>query len=88
MRTLLDIAPTGAASDYDRRNLFTYAELIDADDCGMGWKRGAVEILGFEPGFDLELAQRCWESHVARARWIVGEGLASAVEAFGRNCLR
>lgn len=88
MRTLQDIAPTGEPRDYDRSNLLTYAELIDADDCGMSWERGAVEILGFEPGFDLDLAQRCWETHVARARWIVGDGLASAVEAFGQISLR
>jgi hypothetical protein len=88
MRTVQDVAPDGEVGAYDRRNLLTYAELIDADECGMSWERGAVEILGFEPGFDLDLAQRCWESHVARARWIVGDGLASAVEAFGQNSFR
>ena len=87
MRTLFDIAPTGHVSDYDRRNLLTYAELIDADDAGMDWTCGAVEILGFDPGFDPELARCCWQTHLARARWIIGDGLASAVEAFGHKSL-
>ena len=88
MQTLWDIAPTGDVSDYDRRNLLIYAALIDADDAGMDWARGAAEILGFEPGFDRVLARGCWQTHLARARWIIGEGLASAVVAFGHTPFR
>lgn len=87
MGALQDIAPTGEVTEYDRRHLLIYAELVDADGAGIGWEQGALEILGFRPPFDCEVVQRCWNTHVARARWIIGEGLASAVEAFDQNSL-
>ena len=79
-------APEGdEATQYDRSHLMTYAELLDADRRGVGWEEGASEILGLNPIADPEGVRLCWDSHLARARWIVGDGLASAVEAFGRN---
>ena len=85
VRTLLDlIAPRGAeVLDYDRRNLLIYAELLNADADGIGWEAGARTILGLEIGPDDEALRLCWDSHVARARWIVGAGLNAAITAFG-----
>ncbi|WP_296614644.1 hypothetical protein [Sphingomonas sp.] len=77
--------------DYDRRNLLTYAELLDAADAGVDWLAGALDILGIDPVIDAERARACWDSHLARARWIVGDGLGAAIEAFGtlpRNRVR
>jgi hypothetical protein len=82
---LESVPPAGGATDYDRLHLMTYAELLDADRDGVAWEQGASAILGLDPAADPEGARLCWDSHLARARWIVGEGLASAVEAFGRN---
>jgi hypothetical protein len=62
-----------------------YAELLDADRRGVTWEEAASSILGLDPATDTGAARLCWESHLARARWIVGDGLASAVETFGRN---
>ena len=62
----------------------TYAELLDADATGVPWEDSAALILGLDVPRDRERALECWKSHLARARWIVGEGLASAVEVFGR----
>ena len=85
-------APTGdAVLDYDRRNLLTYAELLDAADAGIGWRDGSLEILGIDPIADADRARCCWASHIARARWIIGDGLGAAIEAFGtlpRNVFR
>jgi hypothetical protein len=81
----LAIAPSEEISDYDRLHLMTYAELLDAERDGVAWEQGASAILGVDPVADPEGARLCWDSHLQRARWIVGEGLASAVEAFGRN---
>jgi hypothetical protein len=83
MRTLEDEAPEGEVTAYDRRNLGVYADLLHAKRIGTAWEDVAVEILGFEPGFDRDGAWRCWETHLARANWIVGEGLPEAIAAFG-----
>ena len=80
-----DMAPSGGATSYDRCHLMIYAALLDADETGLGWAESATRILGRDVASDREGARLCWESHLARARWIVGEGLASAVEAFGSN---
>lgn len=78
------IAPDSVSVlDYDRRNLLTYAELLEADAAGIGWEAGSLAILLVDPCIEGGAARRCWESHLARARWITGDGLANAVEAFG-----
>jgi hypothetical protein len=73
--------------DYDRSHLLIYAELIDADDAGTDWADGAISILGIDPGVDWAAARICWDTHLARARWIIGAGLPAAIEAFGRSDL-
>ena len=78
------LAPSGdTVLDYDRRNLLTYAELLDAADAGIGWREGSLDILGIDPVADADRARCCWDSHLARARWIIGDGLGAAIEAFG-----
>ncbi len=68
---------------YDRQHLLIYAELLDADDAGICWREGALGILGIDPVANPDFAQCAWASHLARARWIVGDGLHTATEAFG-----
>lgn len=76
-------APSGTdVVDYDRRHLALYAALIDADDAGTPWQE-AASLLRLDPA-DID-TEACWRSHLERARWIVGEGLATAVLAFGRE---
>ena len=82
---LRNVAPNGQVTIYDRQNLPVYAELLDAEASGMDWAEGARLILGLDVAVEGEIARMCWESHLARARWIVGEGLGSTLEAFGRN---
>ena len=84
-RCALDLlAPTGdTVLEYDRQHLLIYAELIDAADAGIDWRAGALDILHIDPASDAERARCCWESHLVRARWIVGDGLGKAIEAFG-----
>ena len=69
-------------TEYDRCRLPLYAALLDAADTGEDWRDAASTILGLdvsEAG-----AETCWRSHLERARWIVGEGLGQAIEAFSR----
>jgi len=71
--------------EYDRHHLAMYAALLDAADREMAWDEAAAAIMGLDvsqPG-----AEVCWRSHLERARWIVGEGLGQAIEAFGRPAL-
>lgn len=77
-------APDGDVVLYDRQHLLIYAELVDADDAGVCWRDGALEILGIDPAVDADFARCAWDSHLARARWIIGDGLHIATEAFGK----
>ena len=76
------LAPAGEeVVDYDRRNLALYAALLEADDAGRDWRDAAGSLMHLDVTHTD--AEMCWRSHLDRARWIVGEGLASAVVAFG-----
>lgn len=78
------VAPEGqSATDYDQRHLLTYAELLDADADGVSWIDGSLSILGLDPREDPVASQICWQSHLARARWIRDAGLGLAIQAFG-----
>lgn len=83
MRVIQDVAPSGeAATDYDRCHLSLYAALLDAADAAVPWRDAASAIMGVDP--DEDGAEVCWQSHLDRARWVVGDGLAQAIEAFGQ----
>ncbi|WP_460989497.1 hypothetical protein [Sphingobium sp. TomTYG45] len=58
---------------------------MDAAEAGQDWREAASTILGLDVS-DAG-AEACWRSHLERARWIVGEGLGQAIEAFGRPAL-
>lgn len=74
-------APDGTeVVDYDRWNLALYAALLDADDAGGDWREAAASLMKLDVTH--EDAEACWRSHLERARWIVGEGLATALIAF------
>lgn len=66
--------------DYDRRNLALYAALLEADDAGRDWREAASSLMQLDIAH--EESETCWRSHLERARWIVGEGLATALVAF------
>ncbi len=74
-------APGGSATKYDRAHLALYAALLDADAAGVGWAEAAATLLNLDPNH--KDSERCWQSHLDRARWITGPGLAEAVERFG-----
>ncbi|WP_343061257.1 hypothetical protein [Novosphingobium flavum] len=68
---------------YDRGHLALYAALLDAEEAGMAWHEAAATIMRIDIA-DAG-AHGCWRSHLERARWIIGEGLGAALEAFGRT---
>ncbi|SEH12821.1 hypothetical protein SAMN05428974_0571 [Sphingopyxis sp. YR583] len=59
--------------------MLTYARLLDAADGGHDWAAAAADILLLDVGADPDAAERCWRSHLERARWTVGEGLSSVL---------
>lgn len=85
--TVEPVAPnTDCVVDYDRRNLALYAALLEADDNGSDWQDAAVSLMRLD--VSRSDAEQCWRSHLARARWIVGEGLGTAIVAFNRQTSR
>lgn len=80
------LAPTGeAVVDYDQRNLALYAALIDARDAAIDWRIAAADLMDLEP--EHPGAELCWRSHLERAQWIIGDGMATALIAFGQRKL-
>src|SRR3546814_14005250 len=75
-------APSGSpVTDYDRRNLALYAALLEADDTGRDWRDAAADLMHLDVTY--HESEECWRSHLERARWIVGNGMANAIVAFG-----
>lgn len=75
------LAPTeNAVIDYDRRCLALYAALLEANDAGRDWQDAASSLMQID--VTESDAEACWHSHLERARWIVGDGLGIALEAF------
>ncbi len=82
MGTIDRVAPSGElAVDYDRQHLALYAALLDADDTGTDWRSAAASVMRLD--VTDQDAEACWRSHLERARWIIGDGLSSALTAFG-----
>jgi hypothetical protein len=78
------LAPTGnAVVDYDRRHLALYAALLEAADSGQDWQDAATSLMRLDAS-ECD-AEACWRSHLERARWIVGDGLEIAMDAFNQR---
>lgn len=74
-------APDGdVVVDYDRRHLALYAALLEAADAGRAWQDAATSLMRLD--VTERDAEACWRSHLERARWIVGDGLGVAIDAF------
>jgi len=84
MDTLDRLAPCGEeAVDYDRRHLALYAALLDAADAHTSWQEAATSLMKLD--LNESDAEACWRSHLERARWIIGDGLANALATFNER---
>ena len=84
MNAVEPIAPShDTVVEYDRRNLALYAALLEADDGGCDWREAAASLMRLD--VSRSDAETCWRSHLERARWIVGDGLAGALVAFNQR---
>ena len=70
-----DLAPTDPAlTTYDEQHVITYLRLLDADAESADWREIAKLVLHIDPDREPERAQRAFDSHLARARWMVEHG--------------
>lgn len=73
--TIADIAAwSDQVTPYDERHFLTYARLLDADAVNADWREVARIVLLLDPETNPAHAHRCWESHLARAKWIATTG--------------
>ncbi|MAS14647.1 MAG: DUF2285 domain-containing protein [Nitratireductor sp.] len=76
-----DEAPTGPdITIYDEEHFVTYLRLLDADAEGASWTEVAQIVLHRDPASDVVGTRRCWESHLARARWMTKIGYRRILE--------
>jgi len=72
---LADEAPSAdMRTDYDEEHLMTYRGLLDAEREGAEWDEAALLVLSIDPIREPARARRVWESHLARAKWLVEHG--------------
>ncbi len=70
-----DTAPTDAIlTGYDEQHVVTYLRLLDAAREGADWREVERLVLHIDPSREPARAQRAWETHLARARWITEGG--------------
>ncbi len=68
-------APTEASiTDYDRAHFGVYLRLIDATNAKAPWREVAKIVLSLDPDGDTARAKAIYDSHIARARWMVENG--------------
>ena len=76
-----DEAPTGPdITSYDEAHFVTYMRLLDAQADGADWEEVARIVLHRDPADDEERTRRCWDSHLARARWMTTAGYRRILE--------
>ena len=76
-----DQAPDGGVlTDYDQEHLVTYLRLLDAEAEGADWAEVALIVLHIDPKQEPQRARRAWESHLARAKWMMEHGYRHLLE--------
>jgi len=70
-----DTAPADTIlTGYDQEHLVTYLRLLDAEADGATWEEVAERVLHIEPRAEPVRARRAWETHLARAHWLMDHG--------------
>jgi type VI secretion system activator RovC-like protein len=75
---------------YDEQHLVTYLRLLDADAEGADWRDVARVVLHLDAEHDTDRAQRAFDSHLSRAKWMMEQGyrhlLRGGASALKRMC--
>jgi len=73
--SVTDQAPAASTlTGYDERHLFIYVDLLEAEADGADWDEAALLVLRIDPILEPTRARRAWESHLARAKWMIQHG--------------
>ena len=73
--SVADEAPHATAlTGYDERHAITYLRLLDAEAEGADWTEVARIVLHIDPTEEPARARKAWDSHLARAKWLVAQG--------------
>lgn len=68
-------------SSYDEAHLVTYLRLLDAEADGAPWQEVVQIIFKIDPEVKPERAQHIYQSHLARAKWMVDQGYKHLLES-------
>src|SRR3546814_4434233 len=79
---LMEVAPCGSLTRYDQSHLALYAALLDAEAAGQPWQEVASTLMRLDPEHDG--VERCWHSHLERARWVRSEEHTSELQSLMR----
>jgi hypothetical protein len=70
-----ELAPSAPTiTPYDEAHMITYVRVLDAAKEGADWRDVARIALRMNPELDADRAQRAFESHLARAKWMTSQG--------------
>ena len=61
-------------TEYDEAHFYTYARLLDLLNQGKSLQEISQELFEIDAGAEPERAQKCFDSHVKRARWATTTG--------------
>ncbi|MGX1497039.1 hypothetical protein ACSSV1_002075 [Labrenzia sp. MBR-25] len=76
-----DLAPMEpSVTLYDETHFITYLRLLDAETDGADWTEVARIVLRRDPVAEAGRTRICWESHLARARWMTKTGYRKILE--------
>lgn len=70
-----DLAPDEPTlTPYDQQHAVTYVRLLDAEKDNADWQEVVRIVLRMDPTVEPARALRCYESHLARAKWLARHG--------------
>ena len=71
----LDDVPGGEeVTAYDRAHMALYLRLFDAAQEGADWREVVEVLFGLDPDAEPVRCRHVYDSHLARARWMVRQG--------------
>ncbi len=72
---VVDVAPNASTlTAYDEQHVVTYMRLLHAESEKADWREAARLVLHIDPEHEPDRARNCYQSHLARAKWLTEHG--------------